>query len=78
MFAVQALHLPGAAPEAGALCQKSGNNEDDDEDISWTEEDVVHLHCLLLNEIRVLADPNAALEDMFDVDVSADCTKALE
>jgi hypothetical protein len=62
--AVQALRLVGAAPEAEMLHQGFG---DDDEVVHWSEEDVVHLHCLLLNEIRVLADPSAAIEDMFDV-----------
>lgn len=33
----------------------------------WTNEDVVRLHCLLLDEIRVLADPEAPLDEVFDV-----------
>jgi hypothetical protein len=36
-------------------------------DIVWTNEEVVRLHCLLLGEIQVLANPEAPLDEIFDV-----------
>lgn len=37
-----------------------------DEPIEWTEEDVVFLHCLLLDELNALADPATPLEEKLD------------
>jgi hypothetical protein len=54
--------LSDSAPKPETACTASN-----DENVTWTEQDVVHLHCLLLGEIRVLADPNAPLDDMLDV-----------
>lgn len=34
--------------------------------IEWTEEDVVQLHCLLLDDLAALADPRTPLEEKFD------------
>ena len=37
-----------------------------DEPVEWTEEDVVFLHCLLLDELNGLADPATPLEEKLD------------
>ncbi len=34
--------------------------------VEWTEEDIVRLHCLLLDELTALADPATPLEEKFD------------
>src|SRR5262245_56418259 len=38
----------------------------EDETVEWSEEDVVRLHCLLLDDLRALADPATPLEEKFD------------
>jgi len=39
---------------------------DDDASVEWSEEDVVHLHWRLLQEVDRLADPATPLEEKFD------------
>jgi hypothetical protein len=39
---------------------------DDDTPIEWSEEDIVHLHWRLLQEVNRLSDPTTPLEEKFD------------
>jgi hypothetical protein len=39
---------------------------DDDTPVEWSEEDIVHLHWRLLQEVNRLADPATPLEEKFD------------
>lgn len=42
------------------------DDSDEASPIDWTEEDVVRLHCLLLDDLSGLADPATPLEEKFD------------
>lgn len=46
--------------------QRQLDGSDDEPSIDWTEEDVVRLHCLLLDDLSALADPATPLEEKFD------------
>jgi len=49
-----------SAPEQKTEVPKRHND-------TWTEEELVQLHCLLLKEIEVLAESNAPLDEALDV-----------
>jgi hypothetical protein len=60
-----ALQAP-CAPVADGLRYDPAAALDDDEPVEWSEEDVVHLHWRLLQEVNRLADPATPLEEKFD------------
>jgi len=49
----------------GVLRQLQGNKADPP--VKWTEEDVVHLHCLLLHDLSALANPRTPLAEKFEI-----------
>lgn len=48
------------------LLQRQLEASNDAPPIEWTEEDIVQLHCLLLDDLSALADPRTPLDEKFD------------
>jgi hypothetical protein len=46
--------------------QRLLEESDETPSAEWTEEDIVRLHCLLLDDLAALADPRTPLEEKFD------------
>ena len=53
------------APDTHSV-QRQLDESDEAPPIEWSEEDVVRLHCLLLDDLAALADPGTPLEEKFD------------
>lgn len=55
-----------AAPDDDRRPHDAAATLDDDSPVEWSEEDIVHLHWRLLQEVNRLADPATPLEEKFD------------
>lgn len=67
-------HASHSAPDAPpatastALAPRSFDPFDDDEEMGdWSEEDLVHVHWRLLQQVADLGDPDRSLEEKFDI-----------
>ena len=58
-------NVADAVPDPEAALRQI-TDSDEEPSIDWTEENVVRLHCLLLDDLSALADPATPLEEKFD------------
>jgi hypothetical protein len=59
-------HFPGALPAACSPVDPVALDGDDLPAAEWTEEEIVFLHWRLLQEVRLLANPETPLEEKYD------------